>query len=118
MRSPCLDCGELATGSRCEACAERVAKVKAPELPRRNKLSSTARGYDSRWRRLSERARKLQRFCSDCGSIHDLQADHTPEAWLRKSRGLEIRLRDIDVVCGDCNRARGAARGEAVTRHS
>ena len=38
------------------------------------------RGYDRRWRVLSERARKLQPWCSDCGATEDLQADHSPEA--------------------------------------
>jgi 5-methylcytosine-specific restriction protein A len=58
----------------------------------------------------------LQNFCTDCGSVEDLQADHTPEAWARKAAGKPIRLRDVDVVCGECNRRRGAARGEAPNR--
>lgn len=117
MKSPCLDCGQLATGSRCTDCQERLDSLRAPNLPRVRE-SPEARGYDSRWRRLSKRARRAQPFCSDCGSTRDLQADHTPEAWRRKSKRLAIRLQDIDVVCGACNRARGAARGESVKRPS
>lgn len=117
MRSPCLDCGELAKGSRCEACAARVAKIKAPALPD-TKASARARGYDWHWTKLSRRARELQPFCADCGATDDLQADHTPEAWRRKARRLAVRLKDIDVVCGRCNRARGAARGAGVRRDS
>ena len=68
-------------------------------------------GYDTRWDRLSRRARRLQPWCSDCGTPHDLTADHTTSAWARKEQGLEIRLEDIDVVCRACNADRGPARG-------
>lgn len=95
MNRPCLGCGEPTSATRCDRCAE-------------------ARGqYDWRWQRLSEKARRLQRFCSDCGATENLTADHSPEAWERKRRGLVIRLRDIDVVCGTCNRKRGDARESA-----
>ena len=43
-----------------------------------------------------------------------MTADHTEQAWKRKAQGKVIRLRDIDVVCVDCNSARGAARGDKV----
>lgn len=100
---PCLVCGEAAEGPRCEAHTLR-------------KPAAAARGYDANWTRLSKRARRLQPFCTDCGAAEDLQADHTPEAWERKAAGLAIRLADVDVVCGPCNRRRGAARGNSVTR--
>jgi 5-methylcytosine-specific restriction enzyme A len=64
---------------------------------------------------LSRRARRLQPFCTDCGSTEDLQTDHTPEAWKRKAAGKPLRLADVEVVCGPCNRARGAARGTTAT---
>lgn len=100
---PCLVCGEPAEGPRCGVHATR-------------KPPPAARGYDAAWARLSKRARRLQPFCLDCGATEDLQADHTPEAWHRKAEGKAIRLADVDVVCGPCNRRRGAARGSAVTR--
>lgn len=100
---PCLICGEPSAKSRC------------PEH-RPTKPPREQRGYDYRWQQLSRRARRLQPFCTDCGSTEDLQADHTPEAWERKANGLPIRLRDIEVRCGTCNRNAGAARGNAVTR--
>lgn len=114
---PCLSCGAvIRSGSRCDSCRksnerqrDRSGRTHSP------KASPKARGYDQAWRRLSERARKLQLFCTDCGSTRDLQADHTPEAWARHDRGLPIRLEDIEVVCAPCNRARGAARGENVS---
>lgn len=101
---PCLDCGEPSTGPRCP---EHTVDPKPP---------ATARGYDWQWTQLSRRARRLQPFCLDCGATQDLQTDHTPEAWARKAAGLPVRLQDIDVVCGPCNRARGAARGHSATR--
>ena len=110
----CADCGDyIQAGTRCDECRRaddnRRIQKHAPH-------NSTARGYDQQWRRLSERARKLQPFCSDCGARDDLQADHSPEAWRRKEKGLAVRLRDIDVVCGPCNRRRGAARGKETRR--
>lgn len=97
--TPCLDCGEPADGSRC------------PEHTTQAKGTATQRGYDAAWDRLSKRARKLQPFCTDCGTTEGLQADHSPEAWAAKAAGKPIKLSMIDVVCGPCNVARGAARG-------
>lgn len=97
---PCIECGEPADGPRCP---EHV-RPSSPKVP------AAERGYDAAWTRLSARARKLQPFCTDCGATEDLQADHTPEAWARKAAGKAIRLKDIDVLCGPCNRRRGAAR--------
>ena len=103
---PCLDCGEPSHTTRCE-------QHRLPEPP---KPSAASRGYNNAWTRLSKRARRLQPFCTSCGATEDLQADHSPEAWARKAAGLPIRLQDIDVVCGTCNRSRGAARGYAPNR--
>jgi 5-methylcytosine-specific restriction protein A len=102
----CLDCGEPIHTTRCE-------QHRLPEPP---KPSAASRGYNNAWTRLSKRARRLQPFCTSCGATEDLQADHSPEAWARKAAGLPIRLQDIDVVCGTCNRSRGAARGYAPNR--
>ena len=121
LANPCLDCGEPTTnGTRCADCSEEYNRIQAPRLTarRQRKAAAAARGYDQAWRNLSERARRLQPFCSDCGARDDLQADHSPEAWERKEKGLPIRLQDIDVVCGDCNRKRGAARGRHARSRS
>ena len=104
---PCLDCGEPSDSSRCSEHKLTIVDTRP---------TAAQRGYDAAWHRLSTRARTLQPFCSDCGTTEDLQCDHTPEAWQRKAKGKPIRLRDVDVVCGPCNRERGAARGKAVTR--
>ena len=109
MKRPCIQCGTLSDSTRCDTCSGRYRSMTRRLYP---KSSPRDRGYDSQWDRLSRKARRLQPFCSDCGSTKDLQADHTPEAWRRHDAGLPIRLRDVDVVCGPCNRLRGAARGK------
>ena len=103
MLSVCLGCGEPTEGTRCGPCA--YDHERAIERPTREQ-----RGYDKRWRRLSERARKLQPFCEDCGSTTNLTTDHSPEAWRRRARGLAVRLQDVSVVCVACNNRRGRAR--------
>lgn len=103
--SPCLECGEPAESTRCPDCT-RVVERAQPD----RKSPAAARGYDWAWTKLSRRARKLQPFCTDCGATRDLQTDHSEDAWRRKAAGLPLRLRDVEVVCGPCNRARGAQR--------
>lgn len=100
----CIECGEPSDGPRCP---EHTVDTKPP---------AAERGYDHAWNKLSARARRLQPFCTDCGATEDLQGDHTPEAWARKAAGKPIRLQDIVVRCGPCNRAAGAARGPSATR--
>lgn len=95
----CLDCGEACTGPRC------------PEHTLDPKPDAATRGYDAAWKQLSKRARRLQPWCDNCGATEDLQADHSAEAWARKAAGKSIRLQDVQVLCGPCNRAAGAARG-------
>lgn len=112
LKTPCLDCGEVAENTRCPSCSTKYETARNRGRSKAPKASTKQRGYTGAWRRLSERARQLQGFCSDCGATTDLQADHSPEAWRRHEKGLPLRISDIDVVCGDCNRERGAARGQ------
>ena len=101
---PCLDCGEPAEDARCpEHTVTHRAEARPPEV----KASTRARGYGTAWRKLSERARKLQPFCTDCGARDDLTTDHTPRAWRRYEAGKPVRLCDVDVVCRACNARRG-----------
>ena len=97
--SCCIECGEPTDGARCSE--HQLDDGKAP---------TTARGYDQTWRKLSERARRLQPWCSDCFTTEDLTADHSETAWRRRAAGKPIRLRDVDVVCRSCNAIRGPAR--------
>lgn len=109
LRKPCLTCGEMTdNGSRCEDC--RLFTRGLDRRSRPDRRSNRARGYDTQWRNVSERARRAQPFCEVCGATEDLQADHTPRAWKRRAEGLAVRVEDVRVLCGPCNRAAGEAR--------
>lgn len=111
LPTSCIRCGKVVQGP-CDCQAPKIVNDHINQ-----KKSRKQRGYNYAWEKLSLKARRLQPFCSDCNTTDDLQADHTPEAWERHEQGLPIRLQDIDVTCGPCNRRRGAARGERMTRH-
>lgn len=106
---PCQKCGEPTDSTRCDEHTTR------PE-PIVERASARARGYTTSWDKLSKRARRLQPWCSDCGSTEKLSVDHSEEAWRRHDAGLPIRLQDTAVVCLACNNRRGPARGERVRR--
>lgn len=112
LKSVCPECGQVfervSSSAYCTDC-----KPEEDHWILRGKTTAQ-RGYGSRWQKLSKRARQLQPFCSDCGKEYDLTADHSTTAWQRHEAGKSIRLQDIDVVCIDCNSARGAARGESI----
>lgn len=116
---PCLSCGAvIRSGSRCDTCRksnerqrDRSGRTHSP------KASPKARGYDQAWRRLSERARKLQPWCEWCHSKQDLTCDHLPIAWQRHDAGLPIRLQDVRVLCAACNIKAGSARGANIDHH-
>ena len=99
LPKPCLICGEPCPTGRCP-----------DHPPKTTPRPSRTIGYDAAWDRLSKKARQLQPFCTDCGTTHNLTADHLPSAWHRKEQGLTIRLQDIDVVCATCNKRRGTSR--------
>lgn len=101
MLQPCIECGELSMENRCEE--------HRPQRP--PKRSFRKRGYDSRWDRLSKKARKLQPFCGICGNTADLTLDHTPETWERYEQGLPVGLQHTGgVLCRSHNAKKGAAR--------
>ena len=106
LLKPCLVCGDLSESTRCDQHAIRPKAVV--------KISARRRGFGTAWDKLSRSARRLQPWCSDCGSTVDLTVDHSPEAWERHEAGLPIRLVDVDVCCRSCNSRRGAARGGGV----
>lgn len=108
---PCLDCGTPTTTERCDDCRPAHTKIKRQGKTRRDyKTSARHRGYDTAWDRLSRRARELQAWCTDCGATTDLQADHSEAAWKKRAQKRSLTLSDVEVVCGPCNRARGAQR--------
>ena len=103
LMTSCLECGELSDQARCIL-----------HRPKESPKPNNKRDYPWSWKKLSMRARRLQPFCSDCFRRDDLQLDHSPEAWERKAAGKPIRLEHTEVVCGPCNRRRGAARGNNI----
>lgn len=120
LHSVCAECGAVyerdEEKARCPECHPAPDRTVAKVLRERSRNRREA-GYDAQWDRLSARARRLQPFCSDCGTTEQLTGDHSPEAWRRRALGKPVRLRDIDVVCRACNSARGPARGpDAVER--
>ncbi|UCZ90473.1 hypothetical protein [Gordonia sp. WA4-43] len=107
MRRPCIECGEPADATRCDDCAPAHRSVTRTDLPT---TSARSRGYGTAWDKLSRQARRMQPWCSDCGTRDDLTADHSEEAWRRHDAGKPIRLQDIDVLCRRCNARKGRAR--------
>ena len=101
LHRPCLRCGEPVAGA--SWCDDHKPQ---PTKSRRD------RGYEGQWRKISARARRLQPWCSDCGTVEDLTADHTPAAWAAHDAGKPITLDLIDVVCRPCNSRRGNVRGD------
>jgi 5-methylcytosine-specific restriction enzyme A len=99
---PCLTCGEPSAASHCEE--------HAPKPWQHREGSARARGYDTAWDKLSKRARARQPFCSLCFSTENLTTDHLPRAWRRKAEGKAIRLKDVRVLCNDCNVDAGTSR--------
>jgi 5-methylcytosine-specific restriction enzyme A len=99
---PCIDCGTPTGTTRCDLCQPAIERRRDGSRGNRHE-----RGYGNRWARLSTRARRLQAFCSDCGTGEDLTTDHL--VWPATS------LADVDVVCRSCNSKRGPLRGPGET---
>lgn len=95
--APVLDdlCGEPAETSRCK-------EHPLPSAPK--KRSREERGYNDAWRKLSQRARELQPWCSVCGTSEDLTADHLQ--WPATT------LKHVDVLCRSHNSKKGAPTAE------
>ncbi|WP_083773895.1 HNH endonuclease [Tsukamurella paurometabola] len=95
MARPCLRCGTPSTTTRCSGCSASTTKK-----PR----SVAHAGSDSRWRRISLKAREQQPWCLDCGTTSDLTADHIlpvsdyPE--------LAHEIENVTVRCRSCNSRR------------
>lgn len=100
---PCLACGEPSPDSWCPDHRRPHSK---------HKLSAAQRGYDHAWQKLSRQARRLQPWCTWCGTEDDLTADHI--RWPAES------LNDVQVLCRACNSRKGAlrTRGEAPTKEA
>lgn len=109
VAKPCLACGALTEDSRCPTCARQFHNLR-----RRGRHPSKSNPeYDTAWRKVRDKARRLQPWCSRCGATEDLTCDHSEEAWKRKAAGKPIRLCDVDVLCRSCNARKGPARAAA-----
>lgn len=117
---PCLDCGELSDRNRCKDHRRALRQAKEQRyIELHGERRQRAEGHGTtEWIRLSKRARRLQPWCLDCRRTAEelqavgerLEADHLPSAWHKHSQGKALSLNDIEVVCGQCNRARGSSR--------
>jgi 5-methylcytosine-specific restriction protein A len=116
MRKPCLTCGVLSEDSRCPTHTTQDRTLRNRKYPKTNRAKDAE--YDAAWRRLSARARKMQRYCSDCGATEDLTADHRPEAWKAKAEGKPITLLMLDVLCRSCNGKKGSSKPGSERAHA
>jgi 5-methylcytosine-specific restriction enzyme A len=72
----------------------------------RRRGTTTQRGYDRHWRKLSEQARRVQPYCSVSGcTSDDLTVDHIDPS-TRGKPGLT--LADVQVLCRFHNASKGA----------
>lgn len=103
---PCLTCGDLSPETYCAD--HKPVSTKSPENRARQKAI-----YTWSWVRLSEKARALQPWCTDCGHSGSrdnlLSADHLPIAHWKMEQGKDLDLTDVEVCCMRCNERRGPA---------
>lgn len=98
---PCVDCGDvIATGTRCDEC-------RTIATPGKFRDRTHAHWNTARWKRLSKRLRRMQPWCSTCGSTNDLTVDHIVPIALRPD--LTYTLSNLDVLCRSCNGRKDAA---------
>lgn len=93
MMKPCLVCGEPTPASRCPD----------HQLPDTRKRTGERR--TARWARLSARLRRMQPFCTACGSRDDLTVDHVVPLAARPD--LAYRIDNLQVLCRKCNSRKG-----------
>jgi hypothetical protein len=76
---PCLDCGALSSGSRCESCRLRCQRRRERE---RGRPDPSLRGYGPEYRRARERMLETAIRCHVCGVEFApgelITADHDP----------------------------------------
>ncbi|WP_304117261.1 HNH endonuclease [Mycolicibacterium bacteremicum] len=104
---PCIDCGEPSAGTRCDEHQPTDTRL-------RRALGQAA--YDPVWRALSQRARKAQPWCDDCGTDRDLTTDHV----IPKTIAPELvhAPENLAVRCRPCNASRGATGWTIAEAHA
>lgn len=108
LLKPCMDCGVLGPTTTCPE--HTIISERYP------KGNTHQRGYGSSWQKLSRRARRLQPFCTWCGSKDDLTLDHSEEAWNAHDTGKPITMSMVQVLCRPCNSRKGPARDTTEQR--
>jgi 5-methylcytosine-specific restriction endonuclease McrA len=111
LSRPCLKCGlatkgELGGGipgpdGRPVFATGRGGSYCAEHQPARKRKHSP---YNYAWRKASENARRLQPWCTRCGSVEDLTADHVVP--LNRGGELVPEASWIIVLCRSCNSAK------------
>ena len=91
---PCVDCGIVVRATRCVPCARGKE---------RNRVRREQRGYDSKWRRLSQMMRAAHPWCVKCGSTKDLTLDHI----ISLANGGTNDASNAQVLCRKCNSQKG-----------
>jgi len=106
MLKPCLVCGEATPRTRCPE-HESALNISLG--------SSTARGYDSRWRRLSERKRRLTPFCEIRLPGCELAAVDTDHTVPIRAGGRAV-WSNCQSVCRPCHATKTALDKELFPR--
>lgn len=108
---PCLGCGRLAAGSRCQAC-RATREQQRPQRP-----TNLTRDWTERQRRAQAVAKHRQTYGDWCPGWQrpahpsaDLTADHV----LAVAAGGNPQG-ELQVLCRSCNGAKGAHRGQGGT---
>jgi len=94
----CIDCGDLAVGTRCPTC--QAARDRRVGLQRGG---ANARGYDYDWQRRAAKVKHDQPECVVCGATDDLTVDHV----IPKARGGTDDLDNLVTMCRRHNSAKG-----------
>ncbi|EHB58975.1 hypothetical protein MycrhDRAFT_1411 [Mycolicibacterium rhodesiae JS60] len=109
MNRPCIGCGCLIpSGSRCADC----------QRPLNNHYQRGRKGRtasDWRWRKLSEKLRRLSPFCEKCLATTDLTVDKIIP--LSERPDLAHEELNLRVLCRTCNSARGNTCTDAERQH-
>jgi len=100
---PCVQCGEPSDRSRCPAHGPKDA----PKVRDRGHVHTNT----ATWKALSKKARRLQPWCTWCGTTDDLCTDHVIPYSVAPELGHSIE--NCQVLCRPCNGRRGDAFTEA-----
>lgn len=97
-------CNALTTNGRCDACKPRASVDHRADARRRG--TAAQRGYDAKWRRLSENYRKAHPLCEMCCAEDGLitpatLVDHIVPVDVRPD--LRLVEANLQSGCAECN---------------